>query len=61
MEKFTEFCIKIMYGQAASFTECLFPAIFNIVQSSKVGNINKHKCYIHKSLEIIQLDPTSSL
>jgi hypothetical protein len=54
-----EFSTKSMYGQAASFTECLLPTIFNIVQTFKVGSINKHKCYIHKSLEIIQLDPTS--
>jgi hypothetical protein len=53
-----EFCIKSMYGQAASFTECLLPTIFNIVQTFKVGSINKHKCYIHKPLQIIQLDPT---
>lgn len=51
----------MMYGQAASFTECLFLAIFDIVQTSEKVIINKHKFYIHKSLEIIQLDPTSSL
>ena len=56
-----EFCIKIMHGQAASFTDYSFPAIFNIVQTFELGSINKHKCYIRKSVEIIRVYPTSSL
>jgi hypothetical protein len=57
-KKFMEFCIKCMYGEIASFTECFFPAFFNIVQTFKVGIINRHKYYSHMSLEIVQLDPT---